>query len=125
MIGLTPKSLLLLFLIAGLVLACPPNCNDCDPEGNVCFACGLGHELSVIGKCVPDSTIKGCTLYGPTNQCFLCQPTFSLDNNGRCLKNGSPCLSSDPADDNLCIECGFGTILNNGKCQGTINCNQQ
>ena len=75
-------------------MACPPNCNDCDPDGNVCFACGVGYELSVIGKCVSDTTIKACTLYGPTNQCFLCQPTYSLDGNGRCLKNASPCLTA-------------------------------
>jgi hypothetical protein len=114
---------LTLLLVATTSIVCPNNCNDCDPNGNICFACAEGFELSVIGSCVSSSLVTRCTLYGPTNQCFVCQPTFSLDNNGNCLKNGSPCLVNDASDDTRCINCGFGTTLGkDGKCTGIINC---
>ena len=112
---------LLLACLASLVLNCPDNCNDCDPSGNICFACSEGFELSVEGKCINDQTVPKCTLYGPGGICFVCQPTYSLEN-GNCLKNGSPCLGTDPADDNICTNCGFGTVLESGQCKGTINC---
>jgi hypothetical protein len=87
----------------------------------VCFACGEAFELSVTGQCISAVTIPMCTLYGPTQQCFVCQPTYSLGN-GNCLKNGSPCLATDPSDDTTCVDCGFGTFLQSGKCIGSINC---
>ena len=119
------KTVLVFLLLVAGIFACPNNCNDCDPSGNICFACGEGFELSVTGQCVNEATIDKCILYGPTNQCFVCQPTYSLDNNGNCLKNGSPCLMTDPANDAICAECGFGTVLNNnGLCEGAINCGQ-
>ena len=68
--------LFLFYLSLTLVAACPSNCNDCDPSGNICFACGEGYEMSVTGQCISDQTIQRCTLYGPTNQCFVCQPTY-------------------------------------------------
>lgn len=115
--------LLTLLLVATTSIVCPNNCNDCDPNGTICFACAEGFELSVTGSCVSSSLVARCTLYGPTNQCFVCQPTFSLDNNGNCLKNGSPCLVNDASDDTRCINCGFGTTLGkDGKCSGIINC---
>ena len=33
------------------------------------------------------------------------------------------CLEYDPSDDAKCINCGFGTLLQNGACIGAINCN--
>lgn len=112
--------LCLLGLLVGAA-GCPNNCNDCDPSGQVCFACGEAFELSVTGQCISAVTIPMCTLYGPTQQCFVCQPTYSLGN-GNCLKNGSPCLATDPSDDTTCVDCGFGTFLQSGKCIGSINC---
>lgn len=109
-------------LLLSAVLACPNNCNDCDPTATVCFACAEGFELSVLGTCVDSNTVAKCDLYGPTNQCFSCQSTFTI-NNGQCLKDASACLSYDPSDDSKCITCGFGTILKNNACTGAINCN--
>jgi proprotein convertase subtilisin/kexin type 5 len=111
-----------LLLLLGTVLSCPPNCNDCDPSGQICFACSQGYELSVTGECILDTTVSRCTLYGPSKQCFACQPTYSLDNSGSCLKNGKACLATDPADDTVCVNCGFGTVLSKGQCLGSINC---
>ena len=112
---------LLAALLLVLAAACPDNCNDCDPTGGICFACKENYELSVTGECYNASTVARCTLYGPTKQCFLCQPTYSIEN-GACLKNGQACLATDPSDDLKCVTCGFGTVEQNGRCVGTINC---
>lgn len=45
------NTLLLLFLI-GSAWACPDNCIECDPLGNICFVCGEGFELSITGSCL-------------------------------------------------------------------------
>lgn len=77
----------------------------------------------MLGTCVDSNTVAKCTLYGPTNQCFSCQATFTISNAGQCSKDNSACLAYDPADDGKCITCGFGTTLKNSKCTGVINCN--
>lgn len=79
------RGLLFLLFITLAISACPPNCNDCDSSGTSCFACADGYELSVLGKCVSNAVIDKCTVYGPNNECFVCQPSFSLSN-GRCSK---------------------------------------
>jgi hypothetical protein len=114
--------LIAFILLLSIVLACPNNCNDCDPTATVCFACAEGFELSVLGTCVDSATVPKCNLYGPTNQCFSCQSTYTI-NNGQCLKDYSACLAYDPSDDTKCITCSFGTVLKNNACTGTINCN--
>ena len=75
-----------ILLLIGTVLAanCPDYCNDCDPSGKICFACKQDYELSVLGKCV-SNVIDKCIVYGPTNQCFVCQPSFELSGN-KCVK---------------------------------------
>jgi hypothetical protein len=88
---------------------------------SVCFACGEGFQLSVMGTCVDAHTIPNCILYGPTNQCFACEATYTISN-GQCLKDYSACLETDPSDDTACLNCAFGTVLANKKCTGTINC---
>lgn len=75
--------LFLLFLI-GCTLSCPDYCNDCDPSGNICFACKQDYELSVLGKCV-SNVVDKCIVYGPTDQCFVCEPSFELSGD-RCVK---------------------------------------
>ena len=80
-----------IFLLFAFALSCPSNCNDCDPQATICFACAEGFEMNVLGTCVDSNTVPKCTLYGPTNQCFACQPTFTI-NNGQCLKDYSACL---------------------------------
>jgi proprotein convertase subtilisin/kexin type 5 len=117
------KSLLIILVLLGVVASCPNNCNDCDPTGTVCFACVEGFEVSVLGTCVDSNTIPKCNLYGPINQCFACQPTFTINSNGQCLKDYSACLVYDPSDDSKCTTCGFGTVLKANACTGPINCN--
>jgi hypothetical protein len=82
---------LLLFLATA---SCPDNCVDCDLESNNCFACVDHYELSVTGSCVSDSTVENCALYGPYSLCFLCKPTYELQN-GTCVKVYSGCLIYD------------------------------
>lgn len=71
-----------------------------------------------MSKCNAETLIDKCSLYGPTGQCFVCQPTYTLAN-GKCVKDFSGCLNFG---DNSCKECGFGTVLDSGKCVGTVNC---
>ena len=80
------KLIPLILLLIGTVLAanCTDYCNDCDPSGKICFACKQDYELSVLGKCV-SNVIDKCIVYGPTNQCFVCQPSFELSGN-KCVK---------------------------------------
>ena len=78
------NSIILLLFVLGLAMTCPDNCNDCDPSGNICFACAQNYELSVLGKCVGNIVDK-CIVYGPTYECFVCQPSFELSGN-RCIK---------------------------------------
>lgn len=75
-----------------------------------------------MGSCLSSSTVPGCVLYGPTGQCFSCQPTFTITN-GQCVKDSTACLAYDPSDSTSCIACGFGTVLQNKVCVGVINCN--
>ena len=63
-----------------------------------------------------------CTLYSANNQCLLCQPTFTLNNYGKCNKKEDACLMTDARNTTKCLKCHFGTVLSNGKCIGTINC---
>lgn len=116
------KTFLSVLLLLSVAMACSNNCYDCDPAGTICFACAEGFELSVTNTCVDSNTIPKCNLYGPANQCFACQATFTI-NNGQCLKDYSACLAYDPSDDSKCITCGFGTTLKNNACAGPINCN--
>jgi hypothetical protein len=116
------KTFLSVLLLLSVAMACSNNCYDCDPAGTICFACAEGFELSVMNTCVDSNTIPKCDLYGPANQCFACQATFTI-NNGQCLKDYSACLAYDPSDDSKCITCGFGTTLKNNACAGPINCN--
>jgi hypothetical protein len=69
------KSLLLLAFLIICLNSCPDNCNGCDPSGSVCFACKHDYELSVLGKCIKN-VIDKCIVYGPKNQCFVCQPSY-------------------------------------------------
>lgn len=110
-------------VLLGAAMSCPSNCNDCDPTATVCFSCAEGFELSVLGTCVDSNTIPKCNLYGPTNQCFACQPTYTISNSGQCLKDYSACLVYDPSDDSKCTTCGFGTVAKGSACIGPINCN--
>jgi len=117
--------LCLLFIISNLSIfanasSCSNHCVDCDPSGNICYACEAGYEMSVIGKCVSDQIISKCVIYSPSNTCFACQPSFSLVN-GKCIKIYSGCISTNPAD-NSCLTCDFGTVLTGGSCKGSINC---
>lgn len=80
------RLILFAILIIGLTAQtkCSDFCNDCDPSGKVCFACKQDYELSVLGKCV-SNVVDKCIVYGPTNQCFVCQPSFELSSN-KCVK---------------------------------------
>lgn len=98
---------------------CPDNCNGCDSTSSTCFACNQDYELSILGKCVTNVVDK-CIMYGPNNQCFLCQPTYALSRN-TCVKQYDGCLNKNVVD-NQCSECGFGKVLNNNTCVGAINC---
>ena len=111
-----------LLLILASANKCPANCTDCDVDGQVCFSCAEGFESSVMGTCIDASILTRCTLYSPSNECFVCQATYSLDSSGKCVKNESPCIATDPSDDSACINCAFGTALQNKKCIGSINC---
>lgn len=117
-------NVLIILAILALSLACPDNCYDCDYMGTICFACNEGFELSVTASCVDANNVLKCALYGPANQCFACQPTYTLAN-GQCLKDSSACLALDPAEDTSCTQCGFGTVLQNKKCVGAINCKSE
>jgi len=61
-----------------LSLGCSEHCVDCTPDNSICFACDNGYELSVFGKCLLETTVIKCILYGPKDACFVCQPTFEL-----------------------------------------------
>lgn len=86
-------TLALLFILAVLAHAqtCSKDCNECDSSGNLCFACGADKEVNVLGSC-HDNTIDKCIIYGPSDECFRCQPTFSLKD-GKCQKSYSPCIN--------------------------------
>ena len=58
---------LVLAFIAVVVLSqeCQPGCEECDPEGIICFACATDKETDVFGGC-HDNTIDKCTIYGPS-----------------------------------------------------------
>lgn len=96
---------------------CDQNCLDCQ-QGN-CFACNTEFERDVFGAC-QSNVVDKCVIYGPGQTCFVCQPTFLLSNQS-CTKMMDGCLNSDSGN---CVDCGFGTTLNNGKCQGVLNCQQ-
>ena len=85
------------------------------------MACNVGFELSKAGQCIDSSTISKCSLYGSEIECLACQPTYSLTN-GQCTKDYSACLAFSETDKNKCVSCGFGTVLQDGKCIGAINC---
>lgn len=110
--------LLLLILIAQ---SCPNNCTNCDPDASVCYACAFSFELNIFGTCVDSTTVSKCSLYGPSNICFACQPTYTITN-GQCIKDYSACIDYDPSNNTACTTCAFGTVLQNSKCVGTINC---
>ncbi len=79
------KFVLLSLLLTYVAFACPPNCLDCDSSAAYCYACDEKFELTVTGTCVNSNIIDKCTVYGPTNQCYACQPSFQLSN-GKCVK---------------------------------------
>ncbi len=115
-----PSTFLLLGLLLLYVSCCPENCNDCDLGSSVCFACNHGFELSVMGKCVANTLVHKCTVYGPRNQCFACQPSYELYG-GKCVKEFTGCINKN-FNDQSCRECGFGKVLANGICKGHLNC---
>ena len=78
---------------------CSPGCSECDPDGVMCFACDADKETDVFGGC-HDNTIDKCTIYGPTGECFQCQPTFTLKDGG-CVKDYRGCMND--ANFNECL----------------------
>lgn len=75
---------------------CPDHCHDCDPSGTICFACSGDYEANVFGSC-HENTIDNCVIYGPTDECFNCQPTFRLNNN-KCEKDYTGCVLANSHD---------------------------
>ena len=114
--------LIAIALVSCLVVACPPNCHDCDPSGTICFACAHNYEANVFGSC-QENKIDKCVIYGPTGECFNCQPTFRLEGE-KCEKDFSGCIMPN-SNDGTCFECGFSTTLRGGHCSGVINCEEE
>lgn len=116
------RTLVIIFVLLQLAAAqntCPENCQACDPSGMICFACQQGYEVNVLGGCTTN-VIDKCTIYGPTEECFNCQPTYTLDELA-CVKDYSGCVLGN-ANDGSCFECGFGTEWHEQYCTGVINC---
>ena len=86
----TNKLYLFLGLLVVLMGQCPPDCIECDPSGAVCFACDKGLGINVFGQCHPNKIDK-CVIYGPTDECFNCEPTFRLHDE-KCVKDYSGCI---------------------------------
>lgn len=114
--------IIIVSLLLICALSCPNNCAECDSKGIHCIACSIGNQLTTIGTCVESSLVAMCTLYGADHQCRACQPTYSLSK-GQCVKDYSGCIEYDRNDTSKCLKCAFGTVLNDNRCQGTINCN--
>jgi len=115
------KAKIALLLLLTFAFACPPNCEDCDPAGITCSACSEGYEIDATSQCIMASIVPNCILYSPSGICFNCQPTLSLYG-AVCNKVYTGCLILDPADGVSCQTCGFGTVLQNKQCIGSINC---
>lgn len=110
--------LALFLLLAGLVGAqeqCAQNCLECGQ--GTCFTCGNGYERDFLGNCL-ENIVDKCIIYSPSKECFACQPTFKMEER-KCVKMTDGCINSDQGQ---CVDCGFGTISQNGKCTGTLNC---
>lgn len=82
--------LLSIFVVA--YSQCSPDCLYCDPAINVCIVCQGLAESSVFGVCHPN-TIDKCIMYGPSDECYRCQPTYVLKN-GKCERAYTGCISS-------------------------------
>lgn len=112
---------ILLVMLVAIAAAndCHDHCVDCDASGEICFACEGHYEINVFGMCV-GSKVPRCTVYGPSSECFNCQPTYILNDNS-CRKDYSGCILAN-SNDGTCFDCGFGTVLDDNHCVGVINC---
>lgn len=114
------KVFLIIFLLSKTLEAqCPSKCLECDPSGTICFACDEGLSINVFGQC-NENTIQNCVIYGPSGECFNCEPTFKLEGD-KCVKDYTGCILSN-SNDGTCFECGFGTRIQGNICTGVINC---
>ena len=109
---------LILILTMSLVNACDEGCAHCDPETGVCFACQNGHQLTLLGACVPD-VVPNCRLYLNAQQCLRCLPTFKIKDN-LCQSDYSGCFQNITST--RCAKCSPELTLNSGSCSGVLNC---
>lgn len=87
---------ILLALTTFAVATCPDHCDECDDSGSVCFACQGDFEVNVFGGC-HENTIDKCVIYGPSDECFRCQQTYSVVD-GKCQRSYTGCVNEGGPD---------------------------
>ena len=114
------KYIVIFFLAVFLTAGCTiKNCLYCQNNGQICNLCKTDFSPSVSGSCIKQ-TITKCRIYKTTSQCEQCEPTYKTTLAGLCEKDYSGCiLRSKTKKCEACIE---GTILSQGRCYGTVGC---
>ena len=101
--------------------SCPDDkrCLKCD--GNTCARCIFSFK-DANGVCQDADKVDDCKFYSSETQCEECKDGYYLNGN-QCVEiDIDDCARVSADDSNVCAVCDDAIVVNNGNCEGEVEC---
>ncbi len=100
---------------------CPDDKRCLSCNGNVCERCIFSFK-DANGVCLDADKVDDCRFYSSETQCEECEEGYYLNGNECVEIDIDDCARVAPANPNVCLVCEDAIVVNNGACEGEVEC---